>query len=290
MPRCLIAFFSQGGSTARVAEHIGEGLKRAAFQVDFINIKDQPAPDPRAYDLLGAGSPAYYFRLPFNTTSFLKQLPALNHLPAFAFLTHGTYPGDAGNELRHRLARKGTREIGYFRCYGADFFLGYLKREILFSPDHPTQEELGRAEGFGSLVAGYFDGCAYLAPAADPAPVPIYRLERFLTNRWFATQFYSRLFRVSAKKCHACGLCHKSCPTRNLEPDQQGRPKWGRNCLLCLSCEMNCPNEAILSPVSWQMFQPFLRYNVKKGLQDPQLERILATHCKGKIRRGQPQS
>lgn len=283
--RSLMVYFSVGGTTAQVAQAIAPGLREAARQVDLCNIKDAEPPGLGGYDLLGIGAPAYYFRPPFNVMDYVNGLPSLDGLAAFVFVLHGSYRGDTGTILRRALARKGAREVGYFHCHGADFFLPYLKEGYLFSPDHPTAEELGQAEAFGRQVAGVASGQEYARPPDDPPPGIVYRLERLLLNRWLATQVYSRLFRVNREACTACGLCMERCPSGNIAEDQAGRPVWGRNCLLCLDCEMRCPTEAITSPVSWPLVRPSMMYNVYRASRDPALDHVRVKHSRGRTQR-----
>jgi flavodoxin/ferredoxin len=285
MAQSLIVYFSQGGTTARVAESIAAGLRAAEYQVTLCNLVDGQPPALDGYDLLGVGTPTHYYRLPFPVADYSAGLPNLKELPSFAFVLHGTYRGDAGNALRRALARKGAREVGYFHCLGADYFLEYLKQGYLFSPDHPTGEELAQAEEFGRAVATRVSGEAYARPGDDPGPAAIYRFEQFMTNRWLAEKLYSRLFRVNKAKCTACGTCIQGCPAGNLTEGEGGRPVWGRNCLLCLYCEMNCPEEAITSPASWPLFLPFMKYNVRRASQDPSLDHVWVKPSRGEIQR-----
>ena len=285
MPRALIVYFSQGGTTARVAESIATGLRSAEYEVDLHNIVDGSPPDPAGYDLLGVGSPTYYYRPPFNVTDYVLGLPDLSGLPAFIFVLHGTYPGDTGNALRQALAGKGAQEVGYFRSCGADVYLAYLREGYLFSPDHPTEEKLAQAEEFGGAVAARVTGEPYAKPASDPPMGAVYRFERFSLNRWFVEQFYSRLFRLDKAKCTACGLCIQECPTGNIAADSEGYPAWGRECLACLFCEMNCPEEAVTSAADWPLFLPFFKYNVRHASLDPALDHVRVTHSQGKIER-----
>ncbi len=60
MLKGLIVYFSQGGTTARVAESIASGLHTAGYQVDLCSMRDEQPPDLSGYDLLGIGSPAYF--------------------------------------------------------------------------------------------------------------------------------------------------------------------------------------------------------------------------------------
>lgn len=282
MSRCLIVFLSQGGTTSKIAASIAKGLRAGKHDVDLHNLKDGPAPDQRAYDVLGIGTPAYYFRPPFSVSDYLNSLPDLSGKPVFAFILYGVDCGDAGNAVRRALERKRGKETGYARYYGADYFLGYLKRGYLFSPNHPVLEEIGQAELFGREVAARVAGKAYVKPEYDAPPAMIYRLERFLVNRLFVRQMYSRLLRVNGKKCDACGICMKLCPTRNISADKKGQPRWGRNCLLCFSCEMKCPKDAIASPVTWLLFWPFMLYNTTRASRDASLENVRVVHARGR--------
>jgi flavodoxin/Fe-S-cluster-containing hydrogenase component 2 len=285
MPKGLLVYFSQGGTTARVAESIAAGLRAAKWQVTLCNMKDKQPPSPSGYDLLGIGAPTYYYRAPFKVMDYVNRLPRLDGLPALVLVLYGTYIGDTGNAIRRVLSRKGAREVGYFHCYGADFFLPYLKEGYLFSPDHPTAEELAKAERFGHEAANRIASQEYARAKNDPPPAAIYRLERFLTNRWLDKQVYSRLFRVDDKKCTSCGLCINLCPTENIVEDKQGRPTFGRKCLLCLNCEMLCPEGAITSPESWPLFRPFMIYNVRHASRDHSLEHVRVKHSQGHTQR-----
>ena len=77
MPKALVAFFSQGGTTAKTAEGIAKGLRTNGFQVDFNDIKAGKPLDLRPYDLLGIGSPVYACRIPFNVSDYIQSLPSL---------------------------------------------------------------------------------------------------------------------------------------------------------------------------------------------------------------------
>jgi flavodoxin/Pyruvate/2-oxoacid:ferredoxin oxidoreductase delta subunit len=285
MPKCLLVYFSQGGTTAQVAESIASGLRTAAYQVDSYNLQNEEPPVLSGYDLFGVGLPTYFYRPPFNVTEHVRGLPEMKGLPFFAFVVHGTLPGDAGNQVRSTLTRKGGREVGYFRCFGADYFLGYLREGYLFSPGHPTAEELVQAEAFGWEVTKRAGDLHYTGAQDDPAVGLIYRFERFATNRWLARNLFSRLFLTDTKKCVSCGTCVQDCPTGNIHEDPEGSLVWGRDCLLCLYCEMNCPEGAITSPVSWPLFTPFMKYNVRAASKIPAIDHVRVRHDRGKVER-----
>jgi ferredoxin len=178
--------------------------------------------------------------------------------------------------------------VGYFHCRGADFYLQYLKLGYLFSPDHPTAEELARAETFGREIATRVHGGQHPTAPRERVPSLIYRIERLSFNRWLSTWFFSRFFEVNMKKCNVCGLCATGCPVGNIAQNEARYPIWGRNCLLCLACEMECPEEAIISVHSSPAFRISAKYNVRKASQDPSISHVGVTHRRGRTIRTHP--
>ncbi len=282
--KSLIVYFSQGGTTKRIAESIASGLRKNGRIVDLCNLSQKTPPSLEGYDSLGVGFPVYIYRPPFVVTDYLDTLPELAVLPVFTFMMYGTYRGDSGNRGREALKGKGGREIGYFFGRGADYFLGYLKLGYLFSPESPKKEQVEKARGFGQKTGVRLQqGESYAAERDDP-PSWIYRLERFLTNRWLVKSMYSRMFRVKREECSHCGLCEKVCPMNNITMDEKREPEWGRECLFCLYCEMKCPEEAIVSPLNWPIFDLFMRYNVKQASNDKTIDHVRVIHERGRVR------
>lgn len=282
MSRGLVVFFTQGGTTRTIAKAIAKGLSAHGHDVELHDLTDGPPPDPARYDFLGIGCPAHYCRPAIIVSDYLERLPDLSGKPVFTFVLHAAYLGDAGNLIRRALERKGGKEVGYARYRGAGHFLGYLKHGYLLSPAHPRPDAISQAERFGSEIAARLAGQAHEKAARD-APTPfIYRLERFLTHRFFVRHLYSRLFSADREACKACGLCMKACPTRNIRDDGAGGRTWGRDCILCFACERSCPKEAIRAPVTWFLFWPFMVYNTRAAAADPAVECVRVVHANGR--------
>ncbi len=283
MPKGVVAFFSQGGTTAKTAESIAKGLRAGGFQIDFTDIKAGKPPDLSGYDLLGIGSPVYACRIPFNVSDYVRSLPGLNGMSAFAFNLYGTYPADAGGQLLKLLARKGARHVGYFACRGPEYNLGYLQKGYLFSPDNPTSEEIAQAEAFGREVAARVSSKTEASVASFRPPSLVYRVERMLCDRWLIENVMTRTFTVNRKQCNSCGLCLKLCPNGNIDADEEGYPKWGRHCLGCATCQMKCPKEAVSSMLG--MLGPMFGYNVRHMAKDPALHFARVRHHNGRTER-----
>lgn len=45
--------------------------------------------------------------------------------------------------------------------------------------------------------------------------------------------------------CSSCGLCERECPEKNIRMNKSNKPEFGLNCLMCLRCIYNCPENAI---------------------------------------------
>lgn len=285
MATCKIAYYSLGGTTARVVESVASGLRRSGYNVDLERIDGGGPIDLDNCALFGIGTPAYYYRPPFIVTDFLRQLPALKDIPSFVIVLHGTYQGTTGNRVRRSLRRKGAQIVDTLTCFGEDYYFGYLDEGYLFSPGHPTEEELEQAEQFGRNVAEKTSRGEFLTPSKDPPLGFVYQMERLTLNRFVVQQVLSRLFHADRDKCTSCGVCITGCPTGNITLASEGKPEWGRQCLLCLNCQLCCPEEAITSPVTWPGFDLTSKYNVRQASRDPGLEYIRVVQKQGRTRR-----
>lgn len=68
MKKCLIIYFSQGGTTKKIGESIASGLEASGWKVDLENLNANQDP-PLVfddYDMIGIGSPTYFYKPPFN--------------------------------------------------------------------------------------------------------------------------------------------------------------------------------------------------------------------------------
>jgi len=289
IPKALIVYFSQTGRNARVADAIAAGIREAGYEIDLWNLRNEQAPDVGSYQLLGFGSPVYYFHLPINVWRYVRSLPYLRGTPAFVFIVYGSHRIDTANWLRRMLERKGAREVGYFHCRGEAEVLPLLREGYLFSPDRPSERELLEAKSFGKVLVARVAGAPYVRPPLERKPPLIYRLERLLASRWLMEHLYSRLFHVDSTKCTTCGRCMDVCPTGNITKDPRGLPQWGRRCLVCLSCEMICPEEAITSafsrPFPGALIRWLFRYNVRRWVREGELKYVRVILRVGTIRR-----
>jgi len=284
MPKVLIAYFTQSGSTKIIADQIVLGLEKNGLEASFYDICNDPLPDINEFDLIGIGTPVYIFRPPFNVLDFIHKLPNLNGIPFFVFLLYGALPGTAGNIVRKKMERKGGREVGYQKFKGADYFVGYVQRGTLFSPYNPNEQDFISAKQFGESINTHMSGDQYVKPPRDPFPTAIHTFERITTMRFLTNHFYSRFFKVEKDKCNSCGICVKNCPQNNISLKDEKTPQWGSNCIACFYCEMKCAEEAVKSPVDWILFAPLILYNLYYSKNSPEIEHVSVNFKRGKVK------
>ena len=262
MTKVIIATFSQEGSTKKIAEQIAKGLASSDWEITHCNIAEKNLPDTADYDIIGIGTPTYFFSPPFIVKDFVNNLQNLQGKSSFVFVLHGTHRGDCGNWIRRKLKSKGTKDLGYSTSYGADYWLGYIKRGVMFSPESPTETELSAAEKFGEKLSTRFAEQNPELDPYDPSTPFMYGLERMLVARPFAKLMYSKTFGAN-KNCDNCGICIQKCPVQNITEKSNGKPKWHSNCMLCATCELCCPKDAVHSAFDWLIFAPFMSYNIR---------------------------
>jgi flavodoxin/ferredoxin len=283
MKNVLITYFSQGGTTEKTAKHIARGLTNENCKVDLSNLIDKNNIDIHSYDAIGIGFPVYIYRIPFIVTDFIKSLPDLNGKPFFIFILYGTIPGNAGTEARKMLSRKGGKEIGYSKYKGKDYFLGFLQKGYLFSPDNPSNKELETAVALGQNLAENINTLDYIPSSFESGPGSLYTLQKLMTLRPFGKYFYRFFYNVDKKKCTRCNICVTKCPVDNITTSSKGYPKFGSKCISCWYCELSCPSGAITSPLDWIVMKPLLHYDVKQALKDPSIEKASIKIENGKI-------
>jgi NAD-dependent dihydropyrimidine dehydrogenase PreA subunit len=132
----------------------------------------------------------------------------------------------------------------------------------MFSPNSPNAEEQSSAVTFGNSILTRFNDKSQPIERFDPPTHFIYGIERLLVSRPFAKMMYSKFFRVD-KNCDKCMICVKKCPIENIYENNNGKLKWHSKCLLCATCELSCPKDAIHSAFDWIIFAPFMIYNIQ---------------------------
>jgi len=144
--KVLVIYFSQGGSTKKVALSIGEGAREVAEKVDVKNIKNVPNEMLDEYNLIGLGSPIWKADPP-NIRRFYQNVPEQNGKHIFSFCTHGTMPSFYFPVVLPNLKKAGFTVIGSAAWYGN--VVMPAMPEPYYTAGHPDEQSLAEAKAFG---------------------------------------------------------------------------------------------------------------------------------------------
>lgn len=106
----------------------------------------------------------------------------------------------------------------------------------------------------------------------------MYAIESMLVARPFA-KIYSKTFKAD-ENCNNCGICIQNCPVGNITLN--GKITFHSKCILCATCELSCPQDAIHSSFDWKIFDPFMNYNIRHS-KNKKIPYRKVIHKNGKI-------
>ena len=243
-PRVAVVYFSQTGNTEKVARALAEGLAGSGASVDVLDLLQTDPASLSKYDLMGVGTPVFYFREPLVVERFLARIGPGHAKPAFLFLTSGGHPSNTFFHMSRTLRKRGFLVVDAFACHGYDTYPPFKDTARFLG--HPDAEELDQARGFGArLLDRTHDiqqGPGELIPVFKRHWDRFGRLSVILRNRLLAWLVLPRKILI-AGKCTQCGLCVRHCPVQVIEMDPF--PVFRRGCIDCTLCERICPTEAI---------------------------------------------
>jgi flavodoxin/Fe-S-cluster-containing hydrogenase component 2 len=262
----LIVYFSQTGNTERIAASIGEGIRQEKNRCDIVPIKKADIARIRGYDLIGLGTPTFFYREPTNVRSFFRKLDSPTTPHWFLFCTHGSQIGNTFYYIADALSGKGAKVVGTFDCYAASSLQFYP--QPMHTHGHPDAIDVEQAIAFGRSICVISQR---IKEGKDELAPEIKRID----HTWWAKQssvLTSELFRavspplrIDSETCTKCLLCQEGCPVDaiNVEADPPEIQK--ASCIYCWYCEKLCPVHAIRA--DWRSFSDSARSNLGKYVE-----------------------
>ncbi len=225
-----------GGFLAGSADRIPEENSKVRISDEFGFV-----PDPNSYDLAGFAYPIHAFNAPQFFLRFVKHLPSLcaekKGMRAFLFKTSGEpFKPNASSSrtLAYFLKKKGF-------VPGIDMHM-LMPYNIMFRyPKEMAKQMYLHTEMMSDKMADLV--CQESCPPLHFNPF-ITLFSYILRIQWLGAWINGPLHMIKKADCSGCGLCVKSCPSANIRMDQ-GIPKIGWKCIMCMNCTMGCPKAAI---------------------------------------------
>lgn len=258
----LIIYFSQTGGTERIAQKIKQGILNQGNSCDIIGIKEAKSKDLGKYDIIGIGTPTFYYREPVNVRNFILAMEKVDGKHCILFCTHGSIIGNTFYYMNEELANRGYIVIGTFDSYSESSIQFYPK--IMHTQNHPDEKEIEEAIEFGEKI---YD-ISLRIQKGEKNLIPTFKL---VDDTWWfkqanmltldvLRQMYP-VFKIDMSKCTQCLTCQNNCPgnTINIESDPPEVQMEG--CIYCLYCEKTCPKGAIIA--DWGQMIRMSRGNLK---------------------------
>lgn len=253
--KALVVYYSQTGSTRKVAEAIRRGIRRSVPDCELKTVEEAYPEELAGYDLVGLGSPLWMGAETPNVRRFLEKVPRQQGTHLFSFNTHGVMPEHYFPSLVRRLIAKGFTVIGTWECYGGVHF--QLAPKPYYTDGHPDDIDLKEAEGFGRNMVERSVRIRNGETALIPAPPEhAYTPQLHVLLDFFQSGHNPHgSLTYDREKClyPKCRLCMDHCLMGyiDLGADPPRHGSRGDGCDMwmgCTFCELICPTGAISGP------------------------------------------
>jgi flavodoxin/ferredoxin len=280
--KAIVVYFSQTGSTRKIAEAIQRGILEESCSCEVVALRHFDPVKLSDYDLVGLGTPVFYYREPFHVGDFILTLPPGNGQHVFMFCTHGAVVGNTFPSMAEKFAARGYTVVGDFDCY-ADVSLQYGPKPY-WTDGHPDEIDLEAAQNFGRTIVKQ----NYSIKEGGEA-VPQYR--RVTDEFWCAyeelldPEFLKSIFprlRINMEKCSHCNKCADLCPVGGIDVEADP-PRIQDPCICCFYCEKICPEYAI--EADWgPLFEVGEELGIVKYHLDSYFRELKKAEAEGKFR------
>jgi ferredoxin/flavodoxin len=255
--KVIIVCFSQTKNTIQITKGIAEGLSNKGAEVELVNwikIKDKPVEDIVANcDLLGIGTPVFFYQLPFCIRDWIMKFPVVKERPFFLFVTYAVVVGTTFRDADNILRKKGWQLLDHASFLGFGSYQAYLSWPRL-SVQFPDPYEEMKAKQFGEFqVIKYvcWDNRKRNFLERPSHPTWFWRRKKMLLAKWMVNKVHPP-FVLDDTKCIGCGTCERNCPDSAITLVDK-RPVFRGDCSRCYFCEKNCKQKAIVP--DWNSFR-----------------------------------
>ena len=236
----MVLYFSGTGNSRWVAERLA-----ILTGDDMYGVADVAAncPLPRALDSeepLGVVFPVYGWMPPEVMLRALERLPK-EWMPRYFYMvcTCGDDTGKTARVFSRWVGRKGWHCDAAFSVTMPNTYVCLPGFDV--DAEKVEHAKLAKAEHRMEEVARWVKDRTRMTDCHEGA---LPWLKTYVLG-WFFKRFLMspRPFHVT-DECIGCGKCERECPLHNVKMEN-GHPRWGKNCAMCLACYHHCPKHAV---------------------------------------------
>jgi len=235
-----IICFSPTGNVLHLAKTLADGLKTPKEDILPLEFTDPEQLKHNKHLVLLY--PVHGFNAPRTVKRFVKSLP-----PGLYEAVSLVAVGFAGNWLNGAVSsdlRKSLLKKAYPIVVDED--LAMPLTFIMNSPDNLNLKLIAESE---RKIA---DLCMRIMKTESSVKEVLFKSK--LVNLMGKVEApAARLFGLELhanNDCTSCGTCWTNCPQRNIKQKNNGKPGFGFNCIMCMRCIYQCPEQAISPRIS----------------------------------------
>lgn len=245
--KVILYVFSGTGNTLKVASLYKKFLENsttadaeapAAVDIYRVSAKSGPLPNPNDYDLVGLGYPIHGFSAPEPAIKLCKALPKVQNKRTFIFKTsgEGLHINDCSSQKCIKILKKKGYDV-------------VMERHVVmpYNMIYRHKDEMAKQMWIYAHALVDLNCREIIADKRERVTLPFYKTfycppVAFLEQKF--AHLHGTAFKVDAKKCVGCNRCVNVCPQNNIK-FEDGKYKFGHDCVLCMGCSFGCPKDAI---------------------------------------------
>jgi len=250
----LLIYYSGTNNTTYLTEKLKDRFLSSSNSVTTYRVNPLKLEklDMSNYDLIGIGYPIYGFNIPGILHKFLKLQTFPKDRRIFIYKNSGeTYRyNDASSLIIRKMAKRAkanlTNEYHFLMPYNIHFRFDELLVKEMLEMDDLLLDILEKEI------------------ESNISNIKPYKFLDRLTNYLFRLTYIGGkinvlFYKVDKSVCVKCRKCIDSCQTKNIYLGKKGNIKFKSNCLMCMSCTLNCPKDCIRMGLfnSWRVNRPY---------------------------------
>jgi ferredoxin len=197
------------------------------------------------YDLIGIGSPVFWYKEPFNVQGFIEALPEQDGRHWFVFCTHGNIIGDFFPSVKKKLNKRGATVIGFHNTY-ANITVPFYPRPS-YTSGHPDSYDFEQAKAFGREIVKRSQKIKHNGGDVIPEPGPVSSEEWIEESKMLTKEAIKQFmpeFSINTDTCIQCHECEENCPVQGIDIGAEP-PRIQDPCIYCWRCVTICPTLSV---------------------------------------------